>query len=119
MNFILALVFMIISVALGYFAPNTTLFDVLFSICSYACVINIGLGIFNLIPLPPLDGSKILKNFLPYNAVTWFENNERIFYYVFIFIWITGISSHILSPIFSAVYGGLNWLVVSIFNLFI
>ena len=62
MNFILAFVFMVISVALSYFAPNTTVFDVIFRTCSYACVINIGLGIFNLIPLPPLDGEKIFRN---------------------------------------------------------
>lgn len=30
--------------------------------------INIGLGVFNLIPLPPLDGSKIIMPFLPYKA---------------------------------------------------
>lgn len=119
MNFLLAIVFMIFTVALQYFAPNTTIFNVLYDVCSYTCVINIGLGIFNLIPLPPLDGSKILKNFLPYNAVTWFENNERIFYIVFLVIWISGISSYILSPIFSAAYGGLKWVIVSIFKLFL
>ena len=119
MNFILAIIFMILTVAIQFFAPDTTLFNVLYSICSFSCVINIGLGIFNLIPLPPLDGSKILKNFLPYNAVNWFENNERIFYIIFLVIWITGISSFILTPIFNAVYSGLNWLVLNIFELFL
>lgn len=119
MNFLLAFIFMVITVALGYFAPDTTLFNVLLNVCSYTCIINIGLGIFNLIPLPPLDGSKIIKNFLPYNAVTWFENNERTFYIIFLLIWVTGASSYILSPIFNAVYRGLSWLVISIFSLFI
>ena len=41
-------------------------------------MINIGLGVFNLIPLPPLDGSKVIKPILPYNAKVWFENNEKI-----------------------------------------
>ena len=119
MNFLLAIIFMIFTVALQYFAPNTTIFNVLYNVCSYTCVINIGLGIFNLIPLPPLDGSKILKNFLSYNAVNWFENNERIFYIVFLLIWISGLSSYILSPIFSAVYNGLGWLISSLFGLFL
>ena len=119
MNFLLAIVFMIFTVALQYFAPNTTIFNVLYNVCSYTCVINIGLGIFNLIPLPPLDGSKILKNFLSYNAVNWFENNERTFYIVFLVIWISGLSSYILSPIFSAVYNGLGWLISSLFGLFL
>ena len=39
-----------------------------------ACVsVNVGLGVFNLIPLPPLDGSKIIAGFLPYNVRNWFE----------------------------------------------
>ena len=50
--------------------------------------INLGLGIFNLIPLPPLDGSKILRHFLPYNAKVWFDNNQYIFYIAFIVIWV-------------------------------
>ncbi len=119
MNFLLAIVFMIFTVALQYFAPNTTIFNVLYNVCSYTCVINIGLGIFNLIPLPPLDGSKILKNFLSYNAVNWFENNERIFYIVFLLIWILGLHSYILSPIFTVVYNGLNWIISSLFGLFL
>lgn len=119
MNFLLAIIFMIFTVALQYFAPNTTIFNVLYNVCSYTCVINIGLGIFNLIPLPPLDGSKILKNFLSYNAVNWFENNERIFYIVFLLIWILGLHSYILSPIFTVVYNGLNWIISSLFGLFL
>lgn len=67
-------------------------------------LINIGLGIFNLIPLPPLDGSKVIKPFLSYNARAWFENNEKIFYIAFIILWITGLAGDIISPIISLVY---------------
>ncbi|MBR5152700.1 MAG: site-2 protease family protein [Clostridia bacterium] len=34
-------------------------------ICQYLVAINLGLGLFNLIPIPPLDGSKILNAVLP------------------------------------------------------
>ena len=61
--------------------------------------LNIGLGIFNLIPLPPLDGSKVIKPFLPYNAKTWFIEHEQIFYFVFLIIWITGIAGSLISPL--------------------
>lgn len=63
--------------------------------------INLGLGIFNLIPLPPLDGSKILRHFLPYNAKMWFDNNQYIFYIAFIIIWVLGLASYIVSPAIS------------------
>ena len=39
--------------------------------------INFALGIFNLIPLPPLDGSKVVEAFLPYNAVRKYEQIAR------------------------------------------
>ena len=81
--------------------------------------INISLGIFNLIPLPPLDGSKILTHFLPYNAKEWFYRNQQIFYLIFLVLFITGLSSIILTPIFSVVLSGMNWLVSAIFGLFI
>ena len=34
-------------------------------VCIYLASVNIGLGLFNLIPIPPLDGSKVLNAFLP------------------------------------------------------
>ena len=82
----------------------------------YTISINIGLGIFNLIPLPPLDGSKVIKPFLPYNAKQWFENNERIFYIIFVVLWITGIAGTIISPIINVVFKGIFNLASMIFK---
>ena len=60
---------------------------------------DIGLGVFNLIPLPPLDGSKIILPILPRNAKFWLMDHEQIFYFIFIIIWITGIAGQLISPI--------------------
>lgn len=80
-------------------------------------LINLGLGIFNLIPLPPLDGSKILNHFLPYNVRNWFETNQYILYMVFVIIWITGIASRIITPCIKGVMYGIFYLVGQIFNI--
>ena len=72
---------------------------------------------FNLIPLPPLDGSKVLMHFLPAKGKEWFYNNQQIFYVVFLLIWITGLSSVILQPAFTAVYAGIRWVVEKLFRL--
>ncbi len=118
MNFLLAIIFMVIYYAI-YRTTSIYLIKDVWQIALYYCItINIALGIFNLIPIPPLDGSKILTHFLPNNARNWFYNNQYYFYIVFLIIWITGLTAVIISPIFSAVYSGLAWAVQSLFNLF-
>lgn len=64
-NFGIALAFALF-MRLGILAE---LSDILFVIV----LVNVMLGIFNLIPIPPLDGSKILPRFLPHNLAHWYE----------------------------------------------
>jgi len=121
MNFILAIVFGIIYAVLWKFAGNfiATQVGSIVIILIRACVIvNIGLGIFNLIPLPPLDGSKIIGGFLPYNIRNWFEKYYNIFYVVFVVIWVTGIAGTIISPLISITYEGIMGLVAKIFGVY-
>ena len=43
----------------------------------YLLIMNLGLGLFNLIPLPPLDGSHILENLLPPTAAMKYDRIKR------------------------------------------
>ena len=88
--------------------------DIITTIVEYIIFMNVGLGVFNLIPLPPLDGSKVLVAILPANARNWFESHERILYLVFIIIWITPIASLIISPVIKLINTGLLKLIASI-----
>lgn len=120
MNFILAILFGIIYAVVYKFAPGffMTQAGVIVMILLQACIAtNIGLGIFNLIPLPPLDGSKIIGGFLPYNIRNWFVRYYQIFYIAFIIIWVTGIAGTIISPLISATYEGIISLIFMIFGL--
>lgn len=118
MNFILAIVFMIIYYAiqaLGLVTNDIMIYILL--IINYTVIINIGLGVFNLIPLPPLDGSKILMHFLPYNGREWFERNQMYFYIGFIIIFVTGIAGDIISPAINGVYSGLDYVIRALFHI--
>lgn len=120
-NIVLAFLLAIIYGAFIKFASIgfliSTVGSVIKLILEYAISINIGLGIFNLIPLPPLDGSKIIMPFLPYNAKQWFRNNEMIFYIIFVVIWITGIASIIISPAIGAISSGIMTITKMIFGI--
>lgn len=121
MNLVLAFVFSLIYYAIYKFAEISFLMSttgqVIMLLINYTVIINVGLGIFNLIPLPPLDGSKVIKPFLSYNAKQWFSDNEKIFYIIFIIIWITGIASTIISPAITIVTNGIMNLSKLIFRI--
>jgi Zn-dependent protease len=85
-NFLLAAVFGIfvrLAMAAGVSANLVTFFAIV-------VIINLALGIFNLIPIPPLDGSKVLFAFLPgtqgtYRLMHLLERFGIVF--IFIFLW--------------------------------
>ena len=123
MNFILSIVFTVFYYAVVSFSGITflssTVGEVIVTMIESTVIVNVGLGVFNLIPLPPLDGSKILKNVLPYKARYWMETHEYVFYIIFLIIWITNIASVIITPIISAIVDMLNICIGGFFRLFL
>lgn len=121
MNFILAILFAVIFGAVYMFASSTffasTIGSVIYVLLKECVIMNIGLGVFNLIPLPPLDGSKIFLPILPRNAKTWFINNQQIFYIIFLIIWITGIAGRLISPLIDTMTEGILGSAMRIFGL--
>jgi Zn-dependent protease len=47
--------------------------EALLKLCQLALLVNLALFFFNLLPLPPLDGSRILRHFLPYNMLAAYD----------------------------------------------
>ena len=121
MNFITAIVFALIYCAIIKFAGTAFIISniggIIIAIVAYIVTMNIGLGVFNLIPLPPLDGSKIFLPILPYNAKSWFIEHEQIFYFVFLIIWITGIAGRLISPIIGQITSWILTFAMKVFGL--
>ena len=121
MNFITALIFALIYCAIIKFAGYSFILSnvgrIIIAIVASVITMDVGLGVFNLIPLPPLDGSKIFLPIMPRNAKTFFVDNERIFYIIFLVIWITGIAGRLISPLVDSMTNGILSIALKIFGL--
>ena len=98
MNFLLAF----IGLAVMIFLTHTMRMEMSYGLRSVLFLIvvyNINFGVFNLIPIPPLDGSRILAAILPYEMRYRFASLERYSMIIFIIFLATPILSYILVPI--------------------
>ncbi len=87
-----------------------TLYTVIYTFLYLLSVINIGLAVFNFLPIPPLDGSRILCFFLPDRVEEWFYRYQQIISIVFIaLVLFTPVFDGILSFVQSYVFDGLLW----------
>ena len=80
----------------------------------YFHILNLYLAVFNLIPIPPLDGSKILFLFLPPKALIFIHNYEHIFRYVLIAMLIFGTASDFIGIIASLISNSMISLIMLI-----
>ena len=60
---------------------------------------NVMLGVFNLVPLPPLDGSKIVMSFFPDDIQDFILANERYIYILLIIGIFSGFINSIIFPV--------------------
>ena len=82
--------------------------EILYYMLNIAIQFNIVFAVFNLLPLPPFDGSKVLYYFLPYKGKQFMNSIETYSIWILIFLLWTGLYSYIILPAYMGVAFILN-----------
>lgn len=102
-NFILAIVSAVLFHLLAMFEFNefisTKVLKPVLMMLVFSVQINVALGIFNLVPILPLDGGRILQTFLPLNLAYKYSQTERYGFLIIIILLITNVIGKIVFPI--------------------
>ena len=106
-NFLLAIILVAICKVIYLYNRPANLLVELFYTLLYAAQLSIGLGLFNLLPIPPLDGSKILAAVLPDRAYYFLMRYERYGMILLLVLALTNVTGNLISGAISAVYTAL------------
>jgi len=107
MNVLEALVGALIISLIYHFVPYSPAANYFYNFFYYFVYINITLAIFNLLPVPPLDGSKILGGLLPNEQQHIIYKLERYGMAILLLLSFTGILGKIIGPIIWFLYDNL------------
>lgn len=112
-NIIMAILFTIILKILlitGVILPtiNSMVGSIILNMLILTIQFNVVFAIFNLIPIPPFDGSRILYFFLPAKGREYMYKIEQYSFVIVLVILVTGIGSKLVSPIVNFVLGLLS-----------
>lgn len=93
-NFIMALLWLLLIV----FALNTSN-EFLLKMAGFSVTINLVLGVFNLLPLPPLDGSRVVSSLLPNRLAYEYNKLETYGLFILLGLLFLGVFEKIILPI--------------------
>ena len=115
-NFSLALLgggmMKLFSMAMPLIFSSELLFLLTYKAIEIFIIINLSLAFFNLLPLPPLDGSRLVSYFMPNKYRVQYRNFEEMAPFILLILFVVGGLGPILSPM---IYSGYNF-ILSVFG---
>ena len=79
------------------------IFEPLFFMVQAGVIVNVGLAVFNIIPIPPLDGSNVLLGILPVKQAQVFAKISRYGFVILLILVLTGVIKHVIFPIIKVI----------------
>lgn len=102
----------------AYFAVYPLNNETLMIILQYIYIYNIMFAVFNIIPIPPLDGSQILVLFLPPKALMTYYKYQRYGMFLILILAFTGLLGMIMNPAINGIANLYAMILSPIFSLF-
>lgn len=96
-NLLAAFVGALVYVPVAFFLPNSGIVRFLMVALSYYITVNVSLAVFNLVPIPPLDGSRILGGFLSDRMLQKYYSYQNVLSMILMLLLLTGALSGPLS----------------------
>lgn len=118
-NFILAFILFLLEAIVYMAVPSGKVADLLILVLYLGAYINLSLGVFNLLPFPPLDGSKIFGYFLKGKAKAFLWNLEKYSWIILIILFATKLPSLIITPVVNAISNGMCFVIEQMMFLFV
>lgn len=110
-NLLMAVVFIFLQNLVGMLSASNVLASAVYTFLLYAAIINLQLAVFNLIPIPPLDGSRLLQLLIPSKYYYKFLRYERYIVLVVFLLLFLGVLSGPISEAVLWLYEKLDFII--------
>ena len=120
-NFLLAFICLILYKFIGTYILANKFISPLLNIIDYTIFINISLGIFFLLPIPPLNGFKILEELIGYKHYNVLQFMQQYGFFILILLMFTNVLNMIIGIPYILIYTAMNLLIslsLELFKLF-